>query len=322
MKNASGGVTTYNYGSCGELRGVGLADGTDISYEIDPLNRRIGKSVNGNPVQQFIYKDALNPVAELDGDGTITAVFIYGAKANVPELMVKNGTTYRLITDPNGSVRQVVSTTDSSVVQRIDYDAFGRVLSDSNPGFQPFGFQGGLYDLLTGLVRFGARDYDPATGRWLSKDPIGISGGMNLYVFCDNNPVSYIDPSGLCKEDAWNPSGHAVVWKGGKIGFFAVAGVELGSITLKFDNGYLQNYKYISSGVGVGFSLAFDLGGDVYGVYSPSDYTGSFWNTDVSVGYSYGTSWWGDTANDSHSMGSVGATATYQGYWTSGGPYK
>jgi RHS repeat-associated protein len=198
--NASGGVTTYDYGDCGELRGVGLADGTDISYEIDPLNRRIGKSINGTPVQQFIYQDALNPVAELDGDGTITATFIYGAKANVPELMVKNGTTYRLITDQVGSVRLVVNADDGTIAQRIDYDSFGRVVADSNPGFQPFGFQGGLTDPLTGLVRFGARDYDPQTGRWRSKDPIGISGGLNLYVFCGNNSVNFIDSSGLCEE--------------------------------------------------------------------------------------------------------------------------
>ena len=43
----------------------------------------------------------------------------------------------------------------------MDYDAFGRVLADTAPGFQPFGFAGGLYDHDTGLVRFGARDYQP-----------------------------------------------------------------------------------------------------------------------------------------------------------------
>jgi len=54
--------------------------------------------------------------------------------------------------------------------QRLAYDEFGRVLGDSNPGFQPFGFAGGLYDADTGLVRFGARDYDAYTGRWTARD--------------------------------------------------------------------------------------------------------------------------------------------------------
>ena len=54
------------------------------------------------------------------------------------------------------------------------------VINDTNPGFQPFGFGGGLYDPDTGLVRFGVRDYNPATGRWLAKDPLSLwrrSGG-------------------------------------------------------------------------------------------------------------------------------------------------
>jgi RHS repeat-associated protein len=61
--------------------------------------------------------------------------------------------------------------------QLISYDEFGKVLSDSNPGFQPFGFAGGIYDHDTGLLRFGARDYDPEVGCWTSKDPIMFSGG-------------------------------------------------------------------------------------------------------------------------------------------------
>lgn len=72
------------------------------------------------------------------------------------------------------------------------------MLSDSNPGFQAFGFASGLYDHQTSLVRFGARDYDPETGRWLSKDPILFNGGdTNLYGYVLNDPINFIDPSGL-----------------------------------------------------------------------------------------------------------------------------
>src|SRR5690606_35717590 len=81
---------------------------------------------------------------------------------------------------------------------RMDYSPFGRVMSDSNPGFQPLGFAGGVYDSISGLTRFGARDYDAYTGRWTAKDPIRWAGGdVNLYGYVANDPVNRVDPSGL-----------------------------------------------------------------------------------------------------------------------------
>ena len=63
--------------------------------------------------------------------------------------------------------------------------------------FQPFGFAGGLYDKETGLTRFGARDYDPATGRWTQKDASGLAAGTNVYAYAWNDPVTYIDLTGF-----------------------------------------------------------------------------------------------------------------------------
>jgi RHS repeat-associated protein len=64
--------------------------------------------------------------------------------------------------------------------------------------FIPFGFAGGHYDPDTKLVRFGARDYDPETGRWTAKDPILFAGAQtNLYAYVDNDPVNAVDPTGL-----------------------------------------------------------------------------------------------------------------------------
>lgn len=84
-----------------------------------------------------------------------------------------------------------------SVVQKLDYDEFGNVLTDSNPGFIPFAFAGGLYDQDTKLVRFGARDDDAEAGRWTTKDPISFSGAdTNLYGYVDD-PINRIDFNGL-----------------------------------------------------------------------------------------------------------------------------
>ena len=70
------------------------------------------------------------------------------------------------------------------------------MVSDSNPGFLPFAFAGGIYDGETGLVKFGARDYDAELGRWLDKDPTGFSGSQNLPSYSQNDPINRIDADG------------------------------------------------------------------------------------------------------------------------------
>ena len=196
-KTVGSQTTTYAYDVLGNLLAVTLPDTTQIEYIVDGENRRIGKKVNGMLVQGFLYEDKLNPVAELDGSNNVVVRFVYGSKENVPDYMVKNGTMYRLLSDPLGSLRLVVDTTTGAAVQRLDYDTFGQVLLDTNPGFQPFGFAGGLYDHDTKLTRFGARDYDAEAGRWTVKDPIRFQGKqMNLYAYVFNNPVNIIDIDG------------------------------------------------------------------------------------------------------------------------------
>ena len=104
---------------------------------------------------------------------------------------------YRIISDDLGSPRLVLNTQNGAVIQIMQHDPFGRVIRDSSPGKQPFGFAGGLYDKDTRLVRFGAREYDPETGRWLSKDPILFAGGdPNLYGYVLNDPVNLADVDG------------------------------------------------------------------------------------------------------------------------------
>nr|WP_232463846.1 RHS repeat-associated core domain-containing protein [Methylovulum psychrotolerans] len=205
-KTKNGQTTQYTYDVLGNLKHVTLPDTTAIDYLTDGQNRRIGKTVNGVLVQGFLYQNQLNPIAELDGNNRTVSRFVYASKANVPDYLTKNGATYRIISDHLGSPRLVINTANGSVAQRIDYDVWGNITQDTNPGFQPFGYAGGLYDQHTKLVRFGARDYDAETGRWTAKDPIGFGGGdSNLYGYVLGDPVNWGDPLGLLKENA---SGH------------------------------------------------------------------------------------------------------------------
>jgi RHS repeat-associated protein len=149
-------------------------------------------------VQGFLYEGATHIAAELDGQNQVVSRFVYALQENVPEYMIKGSATYRIITDYSGSVRLVVDAATGEVAQRLDYDEFGRVLNDTRPGFQPFGYAGGLYDAQTGLVHLGSRDYDPQVGRFTTRDPEGFGGGANLYLYVGDDPINRVDPSGRC----------------------------------------------------------------------------------------------------------------------------
>lgn len=197
QKQNGSNTVKYSYDAFGNLKAVDLNTKT-IDYLIDAKGRRIAKKVDNVLKQAFIYKDQLNPIAETDGQGNIVSRFVYGSKTNVPSYIIKDTKKYKVISDLKGSVRLVQDLDDGSIVQRIDYDEFGNLVLDTNPGFQPFAFAGGIYDQDTKLTLFGARNYDAETGRWISKDPILFNGKQgNLYVYVNNDPVNYLDPNGL-----------------------------------------------------------------------------------------------------------------------------
>jgi RHS repeat-associated protein len=154
--------------------------------------------VNNVVVRKYAYNPDGKLIGELDAQGNLLKTFIYASKSHVPDYFIdQNNELFKIIVDQLGSIRLVVKASTGEVVQKMNHDEFGKVLEDSNPGFTPFGFAGGLYDSETKLVRFGARDYDSETGRWLSKDPIRFNGGdANLYGYVLQDPINKIDPPG------------------------------------------------------------------------------------------------------------------------------
>ncbi len=198
IEPAAGGegadTTKYAYDDLGNLMSVTLPNNTKIEYIIDGQNRRIGRKVNGIVTNRWLYSGQLHPVAEVDSAGNILATY-YGS------YLKKGDTSYSIIRDYLGSVRFIINSATGEIVQRMDYDEYGNVLLDSNPGFQPFGYAGGLYDSRTKLVRFGARDYCLEIGRWTTKDPPGFISGLNLYCYCLNDPINLFDESGYDWKD-------------------------------------------------------------------------------------------------------------------------
>jgi RHS repeat-associated protein len=188
----SGAVTTYVYDGFGGLRRVALPGGRLVEYVIDGEGRRIAKKIDGIVFRRWLYDRFRTPAAEFDGSGSLVNRLVGS------EYLIRGATTYRIVKDQRGSPRLIVDVASGAVAQRMSFDEWGRVTMDTAPGFQPLGFGGGLYDSDTGLVRFGARDYDPDTGRWIAPDPIRFGGGTpNLFEYAGSDPINSSDPSGF-----------------------------------------------------------------------------------------------------------------------------
>jgi RHS repeat-associated protein len=203
------GETRYHYAPDYRLLAVELPDGRTVEYGHDDQGLRNAKYVDGRLTERFHWHDRTYLAAWLHvdmADGQWWQV-VY-AQDGRPVGLVAQGQVQGqgqrqsgeilLHTDQIGSARVVEFPTEG-MVKEILYDAFGNVVKDGNPYLRsPLGFAGGLHDGDTGLVRFGWRDYDPDTGRFTAKDPIGAAGGdPDWYGYCLDDPVNGRDPEGL-----------------------------------------------------------------------------------------------------------------------------
>ena len=151
---------------------------------------------NGVIVRTFLCGGLLMPVAELDAAGVVKTEYVYGSGSVAPDYLLQGGKTIYLLRDQLGSVQMAIDASTGAVLQELEYDATGVVTRNTSPAPQPFSYAGGLVDVDGRFVHFGARDYDPRTGRWLKADPIGAGGGANRDTYGASDPVNRIDPSG------------------------------------------------------------------------------------------------------------------------------
>lgn len=121
----------------------------------------------------------------------------------------EEGTTdYFYSRDRLGSVREVVGSDGTTIASRLSYGPWGAVTESGSGAVSDFGFTGHYLDRPSGLNLTWFRAYDPNLGRWLSTDPIGLRGGLNLYGYVSNDPILRVDPLGLedkCKVSPGNP---------------------------------------------------------------------------------------------------------------------
>jgi RHS repeat-associated protein len=119
--------------------------------------------------------------------------------------------------DGLGSITSLTDATGSAVAA-YTRDAFGSSLQTAGSITNPFRYTGREWDAETGLYYYRARYYDPQIGRFISEDPIGLNGGLDLYAYVGNSPTNFDDPSGLYPGQlpppppGYNPS----TWKTGQ----------------------------------------------------------------------------------------------------------
>lgn len=142
---ASGQVTTYQYDSFGNLRRVDLPNGDVVEYVIDGQNRRVGRKVNGVMERGWLYRDQLQPVAELDAAGAVRQRLIRTTDAHSPDTIEEAGTAYRVVKDQVGTVVAVVSSSGAVALTRRSR-AFGEIFTQSGGMDLRIGFAAGLID--------------------------------------------------------------------------------------------------------------------------------------------------------------------------------
>jgi RHS repeat-associated protein len=108
----------------------------------------------------------------------------------------QSGQNYSYLYDGKGNVSALIDSSET-VAATYTYDAFGNLMVKTGSLDQPFQFSTKRFDSQTGLVYYGYRFYSPVQGRWITRDPLGEAGGMNLYGFVEGNPVNSVDPYGL-----------------------------------------------------------------------------------------------------------------------------
>ncbi|MBE7502048.1 MAG: hypothetical protein HS113_17490, partial [Verrucomicrobiales bacterium] len=205
-KTESATATTYAYDP--ENRLIGVATPTDTwTYTYDAFGNRIAATHNGQTTRYVVDPTGLgNVAAEYDGGGSLIARYEHGFGLLARTDAAGNPAFYTFsaightseLTGPYGAVANAYA-----------YDPFGLSLAKTETIPNPFEFVGefGVINGGNGLEFIRARDYAPSHARFFQLDPIGIAGGVNLYAYTGNSPISFVDRTGGSRyQDTWDRS--------------------------------------------------------------------------------------------------------------------
>jgi len=223
------GLWSYTWSGENRLAELETVSGAPFTNKLvfiyDGQGRRVSKEVsswNGSSwvadyQQKYVY-DGWNLIGEFDTANVIVSSYMWGTDLSgssqgaggVGGLLALDNTaegTHFVSYDGNGNVVALVDASDGTISARYEYDPFGKTIRSTGDLAEEntFRFSTKYFDDETSLSYYGYRYYNPSTGRWLNRDPIGENGGNNLLAFVRNDGVNRLDILGLlwatCKNE-------------------------------------------------------------------------------------------------------------------------
>ncbi len=194
-KTGPTGSWTYTWDYENRMKQASKSGGVTVTYNYDALGRRIQRNNSAGETTRFVY-DGADVLRDLDGSGATIADYLNAPGIDTKLRQSISGTVYYFLADHLGTTRSLADAS-GNVTSSLAYDSFGNVTSGSAPS--RYTYTGREIDVDTGLMFYRARWYDSQQGRFISEDPIGLDGGINTYAYVGNDPLSFVDPSGLAK---------------------------------------------------------------------------------------------------------------------------
>lgn len=190
-KTGAEGTYTFTWDGDNRLRGISGA-GLTSTYSYDSFGRRITSNVNGANTSFLNEGENL-----ISSRGASQADFVFGPAIDEPLIMYRSAVAYQYDIDGLGSANLINDTT-GTIQNKYVLDAWGITRSQTAPIMNPFTYTA-RETAEVGLMYYRARYYSQTIGRFVSEDPLGFKGGMNLYIYGGNYPIGWRDPLGLVK---------------------------------------------------------------------------------------------------------------------------
>jgi RHS repeat-associated protein len=227
---------TFTYNNRGRMKSS-PKNGVTTNYTYNALGQLIKKGTSA----LYYYDDAGHIIGIYSGTGALTEEIVWLGDTPIVSLRPRAGggiNIYNIHTDHLNTPRLITGSVNPGVRWRWDSEPFGAGGVNNNPsGVGVFNFDlrfpGQIAMVEAGLHYNYYRDYDPATGRYVQSDPIGLDGGINTYSYVGARPLQYSDPLGL-----WVPSMHnRMSREAANLAKCSKRAGELGSATASVDDG-------------------------------------------------------------------------------------